>query len=241
MCVAVCQSFCFPAESRRLRLGYNIGEEDCVEALLNHVSDDCCNSVVDHEGNTLLHVAIAESLERQQGWAVLCLREKWALSRVDKIVARLIKRQAALTRNKDGKLPIDLAMEGDKEPRSSTTLSQVAPRILEYRNTSSMLYPFQQMVCSSGPSGPDANLSSCFSFLCMTPHLVSTEENIAFLLSSKFIEASRFRLEHWTPQSDGHAARQTLELQDQINARKRTQDALHLMEAARRCSTRESA
>lgn len=40
-------------------------------------------------------------------------------------------RQATLTRNKDGQLPIDLALYGDKQPWISVALAHVVPKLLE--------------------------------------------------------------------------------------------------------------
>lgn len=162
-----------------------------VEVFIDTITDDCCHTIVDHSGNTALHIAIAKSKQRDR---------KWSQTLVHQILTRLMTKQATLARNRDGKLPMDLALEREKDPWVGRALSLVAPKHLEYRNPASKLYPFQVMVLLM--RSPDANaldnLSTCYSFLRMAPYLVSsalTEENTAFLMRTRFIEGSRLFLE----------------------------------------------
>lgn len=162
-----------------------------VEVFINTITDDCCNTIVDNSGNTALHIAIAKSRQRDR---------KWSQALVHQLLTRLMTKQATLARNRDGKLPMDLALEREKEPWIGRALSLVAPKQLEYRNPASKLYPFQVMALLMRAPGASIldNLSTCYSFLQMAPYLVTTaltEENTAFLMRTNFIEGSRLLLE----------------------------------------------
>lgn len=189
---------------------------EIADAFMKHVTEECCNVVDPHDGNTALHNAIAIS-EREDDFHDL----------VYKVLARLMTRQAAFTRNHDGKLPIHVALEGRKALWIIEKLTEVAPEGLEFRNPTSMLYPFQMMATSS--SEEDDSTSTMYSLLRMAPYLVATaltEENTAFLQQTKFIEASRLRLEIEREWMTGKLEaedmqRKLLELQHQTNGRKR--------------------
>lgn len=216
-----------------------------VKSLLNRVTDDWCDNVVDQSGNTALHIAIAVHVS--EGLSPRLHRARQGgISLARQVLTRVMTRQAAMTRNKDGKLPIDLALEGNKQPWISKALSEIAPKLLEYRNSVSKLYPFQTMAAAAddGTSIAAARLSTCYSMLRMAPHLVSTaltEENTAFLQRPKFVEASRLGLEIEREWTIGWARakeqqRILLEQQEQRDSRKRKRflDVQRLVEESKR-------
>lgn len=189
--------------------------EEIADVFLNHVTEECCNVVDPHDGNTALHNAIAMSKSTDDFHDLAY-----------KMLTRLMTRQATFTRNHDGQLPIHVALEGCKAPWIIQKLLEVAPKVLEFRNPTSMLYPFQ-MIASS--SAADDSTSTIYSLLRMAPHLVATaltEENTAFLQQTKFIEVSRLRLEIEREWMTGKLEaedmrRKLLEQQHQTNYRKR--------------------
>lgn len=157
-----------------------------VDAFLKHVTDDCCNNVFDHNGDTALHVAIRKSR--------FILSQPCRLGQsARRLLLRLMTRQAALSRNALWELPIDLNKSSLFQPWISVAISKIAPEVLEIRNKHK-LYPFQVMAYFSHN---DERLSVCYTLLRMAPHLVSTaltEKNTAYLSSEHFIEASKLRL-----------------------------------------------
>lgn len=131
--------------------------EKIFETFLDQVTDDCCDKILDRFGNTALHVAIATCRKRRE----------WSKDLINRLVMRLATRQAALTRNHEGKLPIDVALKQKKASWIMVILCKAAPVLVELSSQESKLYPFQTMASHN-------RLAGCYYLLRMAPHLVAT-------------------------------------------------------------------
>lgn len=208
------------ATEKRLDRVLKIGK-----AFINRVTDDCCNTIVDRSGNTGLHIAIEHVGNSQP-----LLRPFERLLR--RILKRLMTSRSTLTRNKDGKLPIDLALEGKKRSLICMALVKHSPILLEYRNPESRLYPFQMMASLK-------RISTCYSLLRMAPHLVSTaltKENTAFLRTKECIEWSRIDLDLERELTIRERKVKDVKQQIKVHKRKRVERAERLEEMATKCA-----
>lgn len=128
-----------------------------LDVFLDQVTDDCCYKILDPFGNTALHVAIASCRKSPE----------WSQSLIKRLIKRLATRQAALVRNNEGKLPIDVTLKQKKESWIIVTLCKAAPVLVEFSNQETKLYPFQTMASHN-------RLTGCYYLLRMAPHLVRT-------------------------------------------------------------------